>query len=264
MRLLRDLRESTAFLILLAVTQERHTRLKTLADELGMTVQGMSDYVRRMTDAGLLQVVDGEHRATRKGVEVLQGRFLELKGFVAQAGRAIAVIEATPAFAGGPIRGGDRVGLFMEAGRLVAHADRPSPSTGTAVHDAGKDQEVSIRDLDGIVALRPGRITIARVPAARDGGSHALHAASGKRLSRRTKGALIAAVELTGIAAARKLGLRPDVEFGVLPATVEAAEHGVDVVLIVPEDRAAEVVQAIETANARLEDKIPYESLTLR
>jgi len=106
MRLLRDLRESTAFLILLAVTQERHTRLKTLADELGMTVQGVSDYVRRMTDAGLLQVVDGEHRATRKGVEVLQGRFLELKGFVAQAGRAIAVIEATPAFAGGPIRGG--------------------------------------------------------------------------------------------------------------------------------------------------------------
>src|SRR3990172_12083343 len=101
MRLLRDLRESTTFLILLAVTQERHTRLKTLANELGMTVQGVSDYVRRMTDAGLLQVVDGAHRATRKGVEVLQGRFLELKGFVAQAGRAIAVIEATTPLPGG-------------------------------------------------------------------------------------------------------------------------------------------------------------------
>jgi len=92
MRLLRDLRESTAFLILLAVTQERHTRLKTLADELGMTVQGMSDYVRRMTDAGLLQVVDGEHRATRKGVEVLQGRFLELKGFVAESSREVSAL----------------------------------------------------------------------------------------------------------------------------------------------------------------------------
>lgn len=264
MRLLRDLRESTTFLILLAVTQERHTRLKTLADELGMTVQGVSDYVRRLTDEGLLQLVDGEHRATRKGVERLQEHFLGLKGFVATAGRAIAFIEATPALAGGPIRRGDRVGLFMEGGRLVAHPGRDSPSTGTAARDASKGEDVTVRDLDGIVALRPGRVTIARVPSAREGGSHALHATSGRRLAGRTRGARIAALEVTGIAAARKLGLRPDIEFGVLPATVEAAERGVDVVLIVPEDQAAEAVQAIEAANARLEDKIPYESLTLR
>jgi hypothetical protein len=36
----------------------------------------------------------------------------------------------------------------------------------------------------------------------------------------------------------------------------------VDVLLLVPEERAAEAVQAIEAANARLEDKIPYESVT--
>src|SRR4030067_843751 len=54
MRLLRDLRESTTLLILLAVTSERHTTLQTLADGLGMTVQGASDYVRRMTADGLL------------------------------------------------------------------------------------------------------------------------------------------------------------------------------------------------------------------
>jgi len=48
----------------------------------------------------------------------------------------------------------------------------------------------------------------------------------------------------------------------LLPATVEAAERGVDVLLLVPEERAAEAVQVIEAANARLEDKIPYESVT--
>ena len=43
----------------------------------------------------------------------------------------------------------------------------------------------------------------------------------------------------------------------------EAAERGASVVLLIPEERAAEAIQAIEAANARREDKIPYESLAL-
>src|SRR3989304_6877360 len=112
MRLLRELRESTTLLILLAVTSERHTKLQTLADGLGMTVQGASDYVRRMTADGLLQVVDGEDRATRRGGEFLQGRSLELRAFVDRAGQAIAFIQpADPVACGAPRRGG-RVGVF--------------------------------------------------------------------------------------------------------------------------------------------------------
>src|SRR6266704_2154583 len=88
MQLLRDLREATTMLVLYAVTTERHTHLRSLADELGMTVQGASDYVRRMIGHGLLQRVDGEYRATKKGVEVLLGRFLELRSFVDRASRA--------------------------------------------------------------------------------------------------------------------------------------------------------------------------------
>ena len=46
-------------------------------------------------------------------------------------------------------------------------------------------------------------------------------------------------------------------------AAVEAAERGVNVLLLAPEERAIEAVQAIEAANAKLEDKIPYESVAL-
>ena len=62
---------------------------------------------------------------------------------------------------------------------------------------------------------------------------------------------------------AKELGVRPRIEFGVLAAVVEAAERGVSVLLLLPEDRVAEAVRTIEAANARLEDKIPYESTTL-
>jgi len=261
--ILRDLRESTRLLFLYEVTANHHTRLRTIAEALGMTVQGASDYAHGLERDALLSMVDGEYRATKKGVGFLQDRFLELKAFVERAGRTMALVETTAALAGDAIRRGDRVGLFMEGGFLVAHARRASPSTGIALHDASKGEDVAVRDLSGIVALRPGRIVVARLPAAREGGSRRIHTSSARRLLRTCRGFIVAAQDAPGLAAARKLGLRPRIEFGLPGAAIEAAERGVDVLLLTPEERAVEAVQAVEAANARLEDKIPYESVAL-
>ncbi len=65
-------------------------------------------------------------------------------------------------------------------------------------------------------------------------------------------------------AIAAKLAVKPGIEFAVVPASIEAAQRGLNVLLLCPEDRVAEVVAAIEQANARTEDKIPYETLALR
>lgn len=262
-RILRDLRESTRLLFVYEITANRHGRLRTIAEALGMTIQGASDYAHDLQRLGLLTVVDGEYRATKKGVAFLQDRFLELKSFVDRAGRAMAFVETTAAQAGNAIRRGDAVGLFMEDGLLVAHAGRESPSTGIALQDASKGDDIAVRDLSGIVALKPGRIVIARVPATREGGSRRIHSASARKLLRKCRGFAVAAQDSTGRAAARKLDLRPRIEFGIPDAVTEAAERGVDVLLLTPEERAADVVQAIEAANARLEDKIPYESVAL-
>jgi putative transcriptional regulator len=258
MELLRDLRASTRLLFLYEVTTNRHTRLRTIAERLGMTVQGASEYAHGLQKDGLLTSVDGEYRGTKKGVELLHDRFLELRRFVDGAGRALAFVETTAAVAGSPVRRGDHLGLFMEDGMLVAYARRTSPSTGVAVHDAARGDLLAVRDLEGIVALRPGRIVVARVPS---GGRRS--AAASKRIVRETKGFVVAALDVTGVVAARELGLRPRIEFGAIPATVEAAERGVDVLLLAPEERAMEAIQAIEAANAKLEDKIPYESVAL-
>src|SRR5947199_9765077 len=124
MQLLRDLREATTMLVLYAVTTERDTHLRSLAEELGMTVQGASEYVRRMIDHGLLQRVDGEYRATKRGVELLLGRFLELRSFVDRPTRAVAFIVTTSALAGGPARRGERAGVSVESGMPVACGHR--------------------------------------------------------------------------------------------------------------------------------------------
>ena len=264
MRLLRDLRESTRLLFLYEVLANRHTRLRTIAERLDMTVQGASDYLKGLEADGFLTVVDGEYRATKRGIEFLLSRVRELRFFVEQAGRTMAFVETTAALAGATIRGGDHVGLFMEDGHLVAYPNRASPSRGIADRDAAKAEDLAVRELDGIVALHPGKITIARVPPARSGGSGAVDPATARRILRRRRGAILGAMDVAGLVAARKLGLRPRIEFAVLAGALEAAERGVDVVLLVPEERATEAVQAIEAANGKLEEKIPYESLALR
>jgi len=227
-----------------------------------MTIQGTSEYAHGLEADGFLVLANGEYRATKKGVEFLHDRMVELRGFVDRAGREMAFVETTAAVAGGPIRRGARLGLFMEQGILVAHAGRASPSSGLAVNDATKGELVAVRDLEGIVALRPGRIVIARIRTAA-GGRRGFQGAVARRVVTRSKGSIVAALDVSGLVAAKELGLRPRIEFAVLPAIIEAAERGVDVLLLLAEERVAEAVQSIEAANAKIEDKIPFESVTL-
>ena len=261
MELFRNLRMSTRLLFLYEVTTSRHTRLRTIAERLGMTIQGTSEYAHGLEADGLLTFANGEYRATKKGIEFLHDRVLELRRFVDRAGKEMAFVETTAAIAGSAVHRGGRVGLFMEGGVLVANPGRASPSSGIAVHEASKGEIVAVRDLEGIVALRPGRIVLGRIRSG--SGRRGLHGPAVKRGLRRSKDSVVAALDVVGLVAAKELGLKPRIEFGVLAATVEAAERGVDVLLLLPEERAADAVRAIEAANARLEDKIPFESVTL-
>jgi putative transcriptional regulator len=262
MELLRNLRLSTRLLFLYEVTTTRHTRLRTIAERLGMTVQGASEYAHSLMADGLLSATGGEYRATKKGVEFLHDRLHELRDFVNRAGREMAFVETTAAVAATSIPRGAKVGLFMEAGLLVAHAGRASPSSGIAAHEASKGDIVAVRNLEGIVSLRPGRVVIVRVRSGMSG-RRVTPSSSASRLLRRARTSIVAGLDVVGVVTARQLGLKPRIEFGVLPATVEAAERGMDVLLVLPEERAGEAIRAIEEANAKLEDKIPFESVTL-
>lgn len=255
MHLLRDVREGTKLLILLEVTRHRHSRLKGLAEKLDLTVAGISEYVKGMEGEGLMEHVGGEYRATKQGVEFLQDRFRTLRSFVESSARGLAIIDEAVALAAEGVREGEKVGLFMEKGSLVARR-RPSPSTGIAATAAERGEAVWVRDLEGIVALRPGKITIARL-AGRTGADGA------RRIARRVRPDAVAVFDARGRTIAAKLAVDPVIEFAVVPGSIEAAQRGLRVLLLCPEDRVAEVVAAIEEASARSEDKIPYETLTL-
>src|SRR5881397_966854 len=263
MELLRNLGETTRILILLEISLRNHSVQRTIGEALGMTAQGVSEYLRTMQADGLVHIVDGEYRPTFEGVRILHQRFRDLREFVDQGSKGLSIIEVAAAIAGNSIQRGESVGLFMEGGDLVAYAGRESPSRGRSITQAGRGEDVGVEQLEGIVDLKPGRISLLRIPSAADGGSRRVDRDRARKVLRRVGAAVVAILDAPASALAAKLGVWPDIRFGAIPAAIEAAERGLDIAVILPEDRVASAVTAIEGANERLGEKIPYETLSL-
>ena len=104
MKLLRDIRETTKLLILHELTARRHSRQRTIADRLDITVQGVSEYLKMMTKEGLVRNVDGDWRATRRGVEFLQTNFIALKEFVESSAKEMSIVDVCAAVAGKDVK----------------------------------------------------------------------------------------------------------------------------------------------------------------
>lgn len=224
-----------------------------------MTVAGMSNYVRKMEREELLRTDERGFLPTQKGVEFLHEFLRALDAFVRDARARLSVIERCAAIAGASISAGDRVGLLMEAGILVAYPGRPSNSTGTALGSARKGEAVAVGDLKGIVELHPGTITIAKVPSVTRGTS----AVDSGRLRAVVKDRKVAAEGPEALAAASVAGVKVDFLFGVIGAGIEAARRGLDVSILAAETEVARTVTAIEQANEGAEEPIPYDVVWL-
>jgi putative transcriptional regulator len=262
MKILRDLRLSTELLILLEVIKNPHIKLKTIAEKLDITVQGASDYLRRMKKEGYVQNIGGELRATKEGIEFLHTHFTELKDFVDVKISELNIIDVCAAIASNKIKEGDEVGLFMEDGILTAYSKKKSKSKGIALRDAEVGEDVAIKELDGMVSLFPGKMRIVKLPSIREGGSKSISIPWIRGLLTKHQPDKVGAMDVVSIAALKKAEIDTDFEFAPMNASIEAAEKGLDVLLFASADQIHNVISAIEEKNSTVEDKILYEILT--
>ena len=82
MQVLRDLRAFTKLLILLEIKKQPRLKLRDLAMKLDVTVQGVSEYFKLMTNERLIERIAGEQRVTQNGVEFLHKNMTGLKKFI--------------------------------------------------------------------------------------------------------------------------------------------------------------------------------------
>ena len=263
MKLLRDVREGTRLLLLLEITTGRHTRLKSLAEKLDLSVQGVSGYLATLTEEGLVHRENGIYTTTMAGVEALHDRLRELREFVERSYTETRILDMTSALAGEPIQAGDEVGLFMEGGRLVAYPGRESSSRGRSLQSVARGEDVAVVDLEGMVELEPGTITVLRIPGSAQRGTAAVDLAEAQRLVSSHEDGIVGVSDVVARVLSKKLNITPDFEFASVATAHEAAQRGVDVLLISSQDSSSDVITGLEAANEGSERPVAYRVVDL-
>lgn len=254
---------STRLLLLLELHNRRHGKLKTLADRLEVTVQAVSDYLKRLSNEGLVEHVGGVWRPTKQGTAVLHAAVLDLRRFVDESMGTLRLIDETFALADRALHAEQEVALYMKEGRLRAGTARSGDSRGVARTEAEAGQLVLVGALKGVVELRPATLTLLGHPDFPEGAplEHARREVR-KALDGRGR-TLIAAHGLTSLAWIWALGLEADLEFAPLAAAQEATERGVPVLYLVPEAERAAAEARFATATADRSEPVPVRSVRL-
>ncbi len=252
---LRDLRTNTEMIILKELVQSPASRLKDIAGRVGITVQGVSQYMAAMKRRGLVREQAGRIRPTRKGMQMLQEHFARLKADVDSTLRKIMVIDTCVAIAGEKVKKGQRVGLVMEDGTLMAYPGRGSSSTGVAQEDASESDDVLVGQLEGIVSMELGRLFVIVAPSEFEGGSKRADLVRVRQRLEDFSPGLIVAGDAVGAALLMKVSGELVSIHAPVESAMSAVSKGVDVLYCGTEDS----VRLMADAVANLKKETGYE-----
>ena len=263
---LRDRTGITRLLIVAELQRRTGSTLSDIAPTLGVTVQAVSAHAKELAVLGWLRVEDGSYKVTPKGLQSLHEGVRGLNDAVAAIASPLDVIQVTSAVAGVAIQAGQSVGLFMDEGDLAAKPGASGASRGVAQNSAKVGEELIVDELQGMVKLDPGRLTLITIPGPSEGGIGRVDRDGLRRLLKNQPptsrigahgtGARILARELT-----KQSHSRVDFEFAADRAAFNAAERGLAVLLFVTRERLAEVLEAYERLNADTLRRVPVEMI---
>jgi putative transcriptional regulator len=262
--ILRDKGEFTKFQILFEVMRNQpHVKQKDISDAVGITIQAVSKYFKKLTREGLLEAGSerADYRLTPKAIEKLREDIKYLERYVTSIKREMKVERYFPAMATKPIKKGDKVGLMMKKGILyaVAQSNPAAEAFGTATTDARRGEDVGLKDLQGKVKLEQGKILIVKLPSIRQGGSRAVDVAKVRAFYDEFKPDRIGVMGAVGRGILNKLGLKADIEFGISRAAALAASRGLNVFVLVVGRMVNRVIEEIDAANIKSAVDIVYE-----
>ena len=123
------------------------------------------------------------------------------------------------------------MGLVMNGGVIYTVASEGSEAKGTAMEDASPGEDLGLKNLQGKVKVKQGRILIVKLPSIRNGGSRAVDLEKIKAFYNEFKPDRIGVMGAVGRAVLNKLELKADIEFGISRAAAIAASRGLNVLV---------------------------------
>lgn len=244
-RILQDKATATKLQILIEIAAgQPDIQQKDIARRLSITPQWVSEYILKFIEEGLI-ISEGrsKYRITAVGVDWIMKLLREMRDYFTTAEKVVRNIAVSAAVAGTDIAQGQEVSLIMKDGMLVADTYRGQGARGVAASDAKAGEDIGISNVEGIVDLEQGKVTILKVPGIQRGGSRNVDLA---RLGKEISGeGIIGAIGVEAVIALKQIGAEPNYTYGTKDAITEAAQSGLSSVVVCVDEAIPELLQTL-------------------
>ena len=255
--ILQNKNSSSRFQILVEIAARGPViRQKTIAAKLGFTPQAISDYIHQLLEEELvLSTGRSTYKVSAKGVNWMVKVLRELNDYVSLVQQAITNITTCAAIAEGDIKQGQAVGLKMKDGLLFASNQVEGGARGIALSSVSQGEDVDVSNIEGLVDLTRGKVTILQVPSIQKGGSRRVDS---KRLQVKVNAnRQVGAIGIEALIALRQANIEPRYLYGVTEAAVEAARCGLSFTVVCTDDAISGLLKRLQ------EEDLNYELVDL-
>jgi putative transcriptional regulator len=230
---------------------------KSIAAKLGVTPQAISDYIHQLVDEDLVVATGrANYSVSTKGVNWMLKVLRELRDYASLVEQTVTNITVCAAIAEFDINRGETVGLKMKDGLLYATRQINGGARGIAVSSVPQGEDVDVSNIEGLVELIRGRVTILQVPVVQKGGSRQVDLKLFKdQLNRKEQ---IGAIGIEALVALRRSGIEPRYIYGVTEAAIEAARCGLSFTIVSTDDAISGLIKRLQ------EEDLNYELIDTR
>lgn len=245
--ILRNKNQTTRFQILVEIANSGTIPQKDIAEKLDITPQAVSDYVSQLINEGLLASKGRfSYQVTNEGVNWIIKMLRDLSQYTAYVRTAITNISVCAAIAESNLERNQKVGLVMKNGVLMATANGSHEATGISISGAKAGEDIGISNIEGIVPLKIGKVTILKIPGVQKGGSKKVNYAGLKK--HLYKSPFTLAIGLESFAALQESGAE-FCRFGAAEAAIEAAQSGLSPVVVCVDDLISTLLARLQEQN---------------
>ena len=251
---LENKRAATRFRILVEIADRQPAVSQgEIADAVGVTSQAVSEYMRELVDDGLVEKEGrSRYRTTKEGVDWLLRSAKDVRRFADHVTEdVLGSVGEDTAIATDAVAEGDPVTLTIVDGLLHATPGGEGPATGVATTDADADEDVGVTGFEGIIDLEPGTVTVVQVPPVRSGGSGAVPADALASIC--GDAPLVVAMGAEALVALRRAGIEPATHFAAGEVAADAADRGLDAVVVATTDLVGRVTDVLRDAGVAYE-----------
>jgi putative transcriptional regulator len=262
-QVLRNKNLATRFQILVEIAANQPgIQQKDIAHKIGVTSQAVSDYINKLVkDGWITSEGRGRYRITKEGVNWMLKSLRELQQYSISAERILTNITIWAAIAAVDLKKSETVSLMMQNGLLYASNHRRNGASGITAEKAKAGEDIGIMDIEGIVPLEAGQVTVLEVPTIQNGGSKKVDL---KKLKKGIlKGGLVGAIGIESIVALRRIGIEPNYIYGVAQAGIEATRSGLPFFIVCTGSELLGLLQKLNEGNVkytridvRIKDKV--------